>query len=134
MDIILYYSQKNGKSKHFLVHDLVYNAFSEIKNKDNFVIDHIDGNKLNNNFSNLRCVSKSENTKNAFYEQKLSKNCKPVIAYKDGVKIGEYPSIAKAAECLQLDGSSISKVCKNKQKTIHGYTFKYLEKGSTVIS
>ena len=69
-----------------------------------------------------------------FYEQKLSKNCKPVIAYKDEVKIGEYPSIAKAAECLQLDGSSISKVCKNKQKTIHGYTFKYLEKGSTVIS
>ena len=132
-----YYSvllSKNGKSKHFLVHDLVYNAFSEIKKKDNFVIDHIDGNKLNNNFSNLRCVSKSENTKNAFYEQKLSKNCKPVIAYKDGVKIGEYPSIAKAAECLQLDGSSISKVCKNKQKTMHGYTFKYLEKGSTVIS
>lgn len=69
-----------------------------------------------------------------FYEQKLSKNCKPVIAYKDGVKIGEYPSIAKAAECLQLDGSSISKVCKNKQKSTYGYTFEYLEKGSTVIS
>ena len=31
-----YYSvllSKNGKSKHFLVHDLVYNAFSEIKRK-----------------------------------------------------------------------------------------------------
>ena len=124
----------NGKKIRKYIHRLVAEYYLGFQEKGGRVINHIDGNKLNNNFSNLRCVSKSENTKNAFYEQKLSKNCKPVIAYKDGVKIGEYPSIAKAAECLQLDGSSISKVCKNKQKTIHGYTFKYLEKGSTVIS
>ena len=131
-----YYSvtlSKEGKTKHFLIHDLVYNAFLGTKRLDNFIIDHIDGNKLNNKWDNLRCISKSENTIAAFYEQGLSGSCKPVIAYKSGKEVGKYPSIAKASEILHLDSSSISKVCKNKQKTIHGYTFKYLEEGSTVI-
>lgn len=123
----------NGKTKHFQVHDLVFRHFSEEPKTDDGVIDHIDGDKLNNHINNLRLVSQQDNLKAATYEQKLIKTCKPIVAYKNGAQIGAYPSITSASEKLHIDGSSISKVCRNKQKTAHGYVFKYLEEGSTTI-
>jgi hypothetical protein len=56
---------KNGISKLFLIHRLVFLAFyNNILNDD--VIDHIDGNKTNNNIHNLRSSTFSDNTKNAY--------------------------------------------------------------------
>ena len=55
---------KNGKHKNFLNHRLV--AIHYIDNPENKpCVDHIDGNKTNNNISNLRWVTKIEN-ENAF--------------------------------------------------------------------
>ena len=55
---------KNGKPKEFRVHRLVYQAF--IGELDNLlVIDHIDGNRHNNNVSNLRQIHTRENTSRA---------------------------------------------------------------------
>lgn len=56
---------KNGKCKWFSVHRLVLSAFSE--NVNNLPeINHIDGNKSNNNLDNLEWISVSDNTKHAF--------------------------------------------------------------------
>ena len=53
--------RKDGKSKYKLVHRLVAEAF--IPNIDSKpYINHIDGNKLNNNINNLEWVTPSENT------------------------------------------------------------------------
>ncbi len=58
-----YYSASyNGKS--FLAHRLVYSLVHGIDLPNNMVVDHIDGNRSNNSISNLRLVSKSENSKN----------------------------------------------------------------------
>ena len=55
---------KNGKPKEFRVHRLVYQAF--IGELDNLlVIDHSDGNRHNNNVSNLRQIHTRENTSRA---------------------------------------------------------------------
>lgn len=52
---------KNSKHKTFTGHKLVWLAFNgEIP--DNYVIDHIDMNKSNNNLSNLRLLTNRENT------------------------------------------------------------------------
>ena len=55
---------KNGKYKKFLLHRLV--AINFIPNDDinKNIVDHIDGNRTNNNISNLRWVTQPENARN----------------------------------------------------------------------
>ena len=52
-------------SKNLYVHRLVAEAFCENPNQYNEV-NHIDGNKWNNNYNNLEWVTKSENSQHAF--------------------------------------------------------------------
>lgn len=54
---------KNGKSNTKRVHRLVAEAFL---GESNLQIDHIDGNKQNNNLSNLEYVTPKENTNRAW--------------------------------------------------------------------
>ena len=117
---------KNGKTQHFTVHDLVYFNFHSVSKDSNKVIDHIDGNKLNNKLENLRYVSQSENIIAAAYQQK-TKACKAVDVFKNDNFVYHYNSIAEASRSLNVDASSISKVCKGKQKTACGYVFRYSE-------
>lgn len=50
-----------GKHKAFQVHVLVIQAFGPPKPGDNYEVDHIDGDRLNNDLSNLEWVTPSEN-------------------------------------------------------------------------
>jgi hypothetical protein len=56
--------RENGKNKHITLHSLVAKAFLG-ERPEGYVIDHIDRIKLNNNVSNLRYCSVSENVKNS---------------------------------------------------------------------
>lgn len=117
----------NGHIEDKLIHKLVYMIFNNINQiPDNMVIDHINGNKLDNNLSNLRLLSLSENMQAAFYTQKTNKSCKVVFQYDlDGRFIAEFPSTKEAARQLNLDSSTISKVCRGQNKTHGGFIFKY---------
>lgn len=55
---------KNGKYKSKAIHKLVANAFIDNPLKLN-VVNHIDGDKLNNNSSNLEFCTMSQNSKHA---------------------------------------------------------------------
>jgi hypothetical protein len=56
---------KNNKTKKFLVHRLVAIAYLHtIENKK--IINHLDGNKKNNDISNLEWCNNSENLKHAY--------------------------------------------------------------------
>ena len=56
---------KNGKRKYFAVHRLVAQAF--VDNLYNYnQVDHLDGDKLNNNSNNLEWVTPKENTNRAW--------------------------------------------------------------------
>ena len=54
---------KKGKVKVISVHRLV--AITFVEGNSDLTVNHIDGNKLNNHFSNLEFISSSENTKHA---------------------------------------------------------------------
>ncbi len=50
----------NKKSKHFLVHKLVAEAFVPKEKEEHEVVIHLDWDKSNNNYTNLKWVSKKE--------------------------------------------------------------------------
>ena len=118
---------QEGMVQDYLIHKLVYSLFFNDYDLDNYVIDHIDGNKLNNSIDNLRKITLSENVKASLYSQKTNTSIKPVQQFSlDGILIDTYPSIAEAARKLNLDSSTISKVCRGINKTHGGFVFKYL--------
>lgn len=81
-----YRLSKNGVKKMFYAHRLVAEAF--IGNPHNLpIVNHIDGNKLNNNINNLEWVTQSDNMSHA-HNNKLIGNCREREYYK-GDKLNE---------------------------------------------
>jgi hypothetical protein len=62
---------KNGKVKTMSVHRLVYTAVYPEEDIEGFEIDHIDGNRVNNHWENLRKSTTSENSCNVEARNKL---------------------------------------------------------------
>lgn len=115
-----------GKKKSVLAHRIVFETFVE-ELKEGYVINHIDGNRTNNDISNLEQVLPSENSIHSFY-QLGHKNVRTVGKYdKEGHLLDTYPSCAEAAR--QNPGcysNNISNVCNGKMRTHKGFIWKYL--------
>ncbi|CAL6056807.1 Conserved_hypothetical protein [Hexamita inflata] len=82
---------ENSIQKKYLVHILVSRAFLGQKPQEDFQVDHIDRNKLNNHYTNLRYVSRSNNCKNknsynnveAVYQDEIPEHCVEMMFYND---------------------------------------------------
>lgn len=117
-----------GKCINRTVHSLVAETFLG-KPKSGLEIDHIDGDKTNNNVLNLRYLTHFENMRNPVslikrYNSIRAKQGIPVIAYKNGIKVGEYICLMDAARDLNVECTCISMILRGKLKTTRGYTFK----------
>ena len=125
-------SNKN-KHKKFLVHRLVAEAFLP-NNNNNKIVNHIDGNKQNNNISNLEWTTYSENSKHAYRIGLYTDISKAGVYGKRTIKFAQkanekiilntqtgifYESIKEAAELLGYKYNNLSQYLrgKNKNKT-----------------
>lgn len=123
---------KNGISTHFLVHRLVAETF--INNCDNSnEVNHLDGNKQNNNINNLEWCSHSKNILHA-YKTGLHKTNyihgnnlpRQVIQYDlNGNFIKKWKSISEAEKILNI--RHISECCRNIRKKSHNFIWRYAD-------
>lgn len=120
------YLFKNGKRYRKKIHRLVAEAF--IPNPNNLpIINHIDGNKLNNIVSNLEWCTSKQNTIHA-YKTGLMKT-KQINQYDlKGNFIKTWDSIISASVELQLNRKSIQHCCMHRNKTSGGYIWRYADK------
>lgn len=116
---IRYTLRIKGKNISKLAHILVMETWGKQKLASNQVINHKDGNKINNNLKNLEVCSKSENALHSCYI--LKNNVKPVIRIINENEIQEYPSIKEAAKQLKVTDGAIRYALKNNSKCCQSY-------------
>lgn len=113
----------NGKCKKISVHIVVAQHF--IKNpKKKPEVNHIDGNKINNNISNLEWVTKSENCihSHRVLQQKSGKVIQKLD--EDNNVIEEFKTTLLAGKNANVSHQRISDACKLGKK-VSGYHWKY---------
>ena len=129
---------KDEKRYFRRVHKLVAETF--IPNPDNLPqVNHKDGNKLNNNISNLEWINNSDNTKHGYdnnlYHFGTSKSYPVNVYLKSNHKlIDTYPSIRNMCEKLNLNRKTVSAILNGTKETNnYDYLFEYVEESQSTI-
>lgn len=118
---------KNGKGKHYSVHRLVAENF--IDNPKNYaIVNHIDGNKVNNDVTNLEWCDASYNMKHAHKNGLIINKTTKVAQYSKGFELIKiWNSIDEVEKELGINHANIVTVCgqKTNRKYAGGYIWRY---------
>ena len=122
---IRYHLFKKNKGKHYFLHRLVAEAF--IPNPNNYpIINHIDGNPLNNNIDNLEWCTYKYNAEHALktglvnmysFVMKDKKTKQVIRTFKNLYELQKEMNFSNYAH--------IYTCCKGKRKSAYGYIWEY---------
>ena len=127
---------KNGKAKNFKIHRLMAVAFFDNFN-NKLVINHKDGDKLNNVISNLELCTQSHNIKEAIRLGTKKPPClgkfgkehhrsKAINQYDlQGNFIREWECSMQVQRELGISQNGVIQCCKERRKTAGGFVWKY---------
>ena len=124
---------KDGIKTKTTIHRLVAKHFCDNRSGFN-EIDHIDGNPLNNHYTNLQWCNHTTNMNNEITRKRCSDSLKgsfnnatskKVVQIKDGVVIATYPSVSEAGR-FGYSTTSVSACCRGEQRTYAGYNWEYV--------
>lgn len=117
-----------------LVHRLVAEAF--IPNPNNYTdVDHIDGDRTNNNVSNLRWCTRSMNMLNPITRQRVAdvrrqptkKNRRAIAQLKGGLLVAKYESASEAHRLHGFHIGGIYECIRRPTRTLQGYHWRWLD-------
>jgi hypothetical protein len=113
----------------YKIHRLVAQAFIENDDETKNVVNHIDGNKLNNRADNLEWTTLAENTRLGYItgKNKVTKRAVYQINKDTDEIIKKFESLQDARLSTKIDDGSICKVCKGRQNTAGGYKWKFVD-------
>lgn len=115
---------RGGGQKTFRVHRLVAKAF--LPNPKGYnVVNHKDGNKLNNHVDNLEWCDTDWNNQHSIETGLKGYKASPVSQYsKEGVWVADFDSQQQAEDKTGICRKQINNCIKDKQKSAHGYVWK----------
>lgn len=110
----------DGSKKRLYAHRLVAQCYLEKPlDKNKKEVNHIDGNKLNNNKDNLEWVTPQENSKHSCNNE--LKKAKHIFCFnKDKELVAEYINVQKATEAVGISASLIFQELQKDVKTLCG--------------
>lgn len=141
---------KNGKSVSKRVHRLVAEAFLSKKKNQN-IVNHIDGNKQNNNVNNLEWCTQKDNIqhswKNGFSKsnekqkqavkianKKINRYGREIFQYNlNGKFVKKWCNAREIKRQLGISLTTLFMACTGRQKSACGYIWKYGENPKKII-
>lgn len=119
---------ENGNPHYRMMHRIVAQAFCE-NESCGFEVNHIDGDKENNNADNLEWISHGDNLKHAYENGLRDDDVSPRKVIATNIETAEtimFPSIYSAAHFLGISQGNICMCCKGKRPYAGGYYWEYV--------
>lgn len=116
----------NTVKKSYKIHQLVAKTFIPNNDENKIIVNHKDGNKLNNNVNNLEWVTASENVQHAIDTGLITVTKRKVHQCDlEGNIINTYNTIRGAGKETGIDSAGIAKVCKGTRVTAGGFKWEF---------